>query len=104
MYIILPDVCNPIFKKVVTVALISLASSREPASVEQTLMDMSMATQQYLQRHNLAPPHSRGRGGAGKGGGGVTTPLGNKWKQWRGRTEGDNTLNIQALKTLPKLT
>jgi hypothetical protein len=50
----------------------------------------SVATQQYLQRHNLGPaPFAKG---------GVATPL------VEDEQEQNETLDIQTLKTLPKLT
>lgn len=62
---------------------------------DYTVIDrtLSVATQQYLQRHNLM-----GAGAAPSTRGGVAAPL---VEDEQGKQE---TLDIQALKTLPKLT
>lgn len=65
-------------------------------SNDKTLVNMSMATQQYLQRYNLLAP------GYGKRVGAFSPLMENQQEEARQEEEYD-TLDIQALKTLPKL-
>lgn len=65
---------------------------------EKTMVHMSMATRQYLEKHNLirAPPRTEAEGR-----GGVDSGSGDRGENTNHETE--RILDVQRLKTLPKL-
>ena len=73
----------------------------DDVSTDKTLANISLATQQYLQRYNLMPPSNL------KGVATFSPVLEDQQEQDENLSPActdSNTLDIQALKTLPKLT
>ena len=96
--------------------MVGLSLSAGSGNTEGTLANMSMATRQYLQKHNLMKaPYNRvaahkeeeeGREREGEGGEGrLDTRLKVEGERSRGGkpTDSERILDVQRLKTLPKL-
>ena len=65
---------------------------------ERTMAHMSMATRQYLEKHNLIKAPQTAAGGRGEG---MTNRSGERGETRKNDTE--RILDVQRLKTLPKL-
>lgn len=81
-------------------AILNLSFTGNDVSMDKTLANISMATQQYLQRYNLlGPTYTKRVGGF--------SPVLEDQRELDANSpqlNAHDTLDIQALKTLPKLT